>query len=425
MDTEYNKTQKNRKAFLLLIALGIFGFVCFKFTKINVNASSNDKATISTTDNTNIVETISDTTPMFLSVSNNELTDISPQQKSGSVLGSSTQCGSAQNKYEADSACTRNSNVSVDASGYVSSEAKIDIISIEVPVRLLSGIASVKDSNAKITKDNPYYAPAGGVVKDNMVEINTAPGELHDEVKTNVLDNAIKQQAYSTKFTVSTSGKEQSGNVIVDRYATNDCGATCDNEANSNPDKSNKAANFLKKVYYTYPNQLAEEQVPDQIEIIGKCDNSEKMEVDTNTATDCFNLWTAIKGTFGSLFPSSDWTQCANGGEGCVKAEDIAIKISPMFEETNSYTTTRNKIAMDPSSSKDYKPVYVVTNCQALVGGKTTSVKCLWDMSYLFDERKVAEFDDVGGSDTPTLDQYKNFLENESSTLNLADTLPM
>jgi hypothetical protein len=128
-----------------------------------------------------------------------------------------------------------------------------------------------------------------------------------------------------------------------------------------------------------------------------------------------------LAGRLGNLFPSTNWGSCNSGEEGCISTADIAVKISPMFDEANSYTEMRNKTAMDPISARNYETVYVITSCEANVsvnGGmpKAIPVKCIWDMSYLFNLRKSAEFDDAGGSETPTVEEYKKFLESESST---------
>ena len=151
------------------------------------------------------------------------------------------------------------------------------------------------------------------------------------------------------------------------------------------------------------------------LHIEGECKDISAVDFNLYT-TGCVNVGQVLLGLFGSVFPSSDWTNCGEGEDGCINAEDIVLKISPMFKATNRFMLTRNKTAMSPESSSSYKSVYVTTPCKINVANKTVSVKCAWDLSYLFEERKAAEFDDAGGSETPTHEEYVRFLQNESLT---------
>jgi len=419
MYTENNQTKKNKKPLLLLIVLGVFGFVMFKFTDVK-NIVAKDNNSEASTCATTVVDNSYESNSVFLNISENgNITDVTPQKVStGNVLGTTSGggCAGGVNKYSADSACTLpDSEANLTVKGYVSTDAPIVMTSIIAPIRLLSGAFNIQDSNGNITNESQYYPAAGGVIKDKMVEINTAPGELHDETVSEVIDGAVKNKAYTTEYTISTEGESGSKDFTVNQRADNNCGALCDSTVNANPDESNKKATVIKDILYTYPGQT-EESSGTTLQLEGTCKNTDTMDLKTAAISVCYNLVNVISGTLGTLFPSADWTNCDANEEGCVNAATIAVKISPMFKETNDLTGTRAKVGMNPESSSTYESVYVITQCKANVANVSVPVKCIWDMSYLFHERKTAEFDDVGGSDTPSVSQYKNFLLQESST---------
>lgn len=417
MYKENNTKKKNIKALFLLIVLTVFGFVVFKFTKVKEISADTTQETEVASCASDVVDNSYEESPVFINLSgDNLLTGTSG--KNQSVLG--TMSCSGANKYSSDSACVIESSPSGTSSrgstnfqGWVSSEAQIDISMITVPVRLLSGSYSPQDSNWKISLINPIYKSGGEQFDDKQLLVNTTPGEGNKAVTSSDIDNAVKGKPFTVKYSLSTEGATGDGGSTVSQYSSNNC-PECKKDANINPDKSNKVAKRLKSYFYNTPK---EEESGNQgtLEITGLCEDLKEVPIESDTKS-CVSVWNVLKGTFGSLFPSSDWTSCSDEEDGCVKAEDIVVKMSPMFEETNSYMTTRNKSAMDPDTSKSHKPYYVVTSCSATVGGKLVGLKCLWDMSYLFEELKAAEYDDAGESDTPSETQYIKFLQEESTT---------
>jgi len=415
MDTEYSQKKNVRKGLFFLFCLVGFSILVLRITKTNEIQFLKESGESVICAN-KVIDQGYDNTPVLFDMSEDgTLTDVTPQSK-GQVLG--TDCSKALNNFAGSSACVlKDSAEQASVQGWVSTNASVDIVKITVPVRLLSGIYSVKDSNRELTYENPIYKPAGEIFDEKQILVNTTPGEGNAEIKRKIIDTSIKQDPYSTKYSIETSGKDGDGEVVIDEYADNDCGSKCNNFANNNPDKSNKAGKYLRQINYNYPNQQSNESEQNVIAISGECQKIEKAELDDPSYKECWNPWHVITGTLGSIFPSSDWTNCEPESEGCINSEDIVIKMSPMFNDTNSFTTTRNKTAEAPVSSKDYKPVYVMTPCSAKVAGKLVDVKCAWDMSYLFDERKVSEFDDVAGKqETPTHDEYVKLLSGESST---------
>ena len=413
MYKENNPKKKNVKALFLLIVLTAFGVVVFKFTKINKISADTTQETEASSCSADVVDKSYEESPVFINLSENG--SVSPSTTdTKNVLGAMT-CSVANNSYTASSACTLPSSTGkVSLQGWVSSTAEIDMTSITVPVRLLSGIFSVHDSNRKITMLNPVYKPAGEQFDDRQILVNTTPGDGSQSVKANVLEGSVQKDAYSVRYTISTEGDEGGGDAGISEYSSNDCGELCNNPDNSNPEKSNLIANNLKNYFYDFPGEKDKEE-EDTVRINGLCEGVKEVSIQDPSVTGCFSFWKTLVGTFGSLFPSSDWTSCNDKEDGCVKSEDIVVKMSPMFKETNSFMNTRNKTAMDPGTASNYKSYYIVTNCRANVSGKSVDVKCLWDMSYLFEELKAAEYDDAGESDTPSETQYIRFLQEEST----------
>jgi len=413
MDTEYSQKKNVRKGLFLLFCLAGFSMLVLRITKTNdiqfLKGSSESVVCAN-----NVVDEGYDNTPIFLDMSEDgTITDVTPKAK-GQVLG--TSCGNALNKYAGTTACTiPDTKDRVSVTGWVNSEANVKIVSITVPIKLLSGIYSVKDSNRELTYENPVYKPAGEQFNEKQILVRSTPGEGNKEMREEIIEGSVVKKAYSTEYAVSTKGATEGDSVVIAQYATNDCGEKCNNLDNSNPDKSNKASQMFNRIYYSYPGQKDKDVVSGDISIEGECNNILPANIDS-AIPGCFNTGQFLLGLFGSVFPSSDWTNCGEGEEGCVNAEDIVLKISPMFKDTNRFMNTRNKIAMDPVSSSTYKSVYIMTPCSINVANKPVNVKCAWDMSYIFEERKAAEFDDVGGSETPTHEEYVRFLQRESSS---------
>jgi len=78
---------------------------------------------------------------------------------------------------------------------------------------------------------------------------------------------------------------------------------------------------------------------------------------------------------------------------------------------------TRNKIALSPDDSSSYSDkVYYTTACKVIIEGKIYTVKCAWDMSHLYKERKLSEYDDLPDVEsTPSSEAYNEFLLEEAT----------
>ena len=427
MYKENNPKKKNIKALFLLIALVGFGLLVLKFTKVKEIAADTTEETEATSCPSDVVDNSyeSDGTFWYLE-DDGTIVDVTPQ---GKVLGTGTTsiCVAALNKYSNSSACvldeTTSSNLTnqkPSLTGRVSSSANIKMAIINAPIVLLSGSDNVQDSNGNLTSSNGYFPPAGKAVKNVMIESSTTPGEEHNEVKRKIIEEAIQEEPYSAEYEVSIDTDSGGDEFTIDKETENNCGALCDNESNTNPDLANKASTRLYGANYALPRYSLESDEGDVEEILQvekTCSKVDSFDLNSLAIPVCFDAVEIIKGAFGTLFPSSNW-QCTND-EGketdCINAEDIAVKISPMFDQTNKYMETRNKEQMDPELASSYKPTYIITKCVANVGGKLADVKCVWDLSYLFHERQAAEFDDIKSGETPSLEAYKSYLAKESA----------
>ncbi len=425
MYKENNPKKKNIKALFLLVVLTVFGVVVFKYTRVNEISADTTKETEVSSCSSDVVDNSyeSDGTFWYLE-DDGSLTDVTPR---GSVLGTSTACAVAGNKYSSSSACILDEDTSSsltnqkpDLEGRVSSSANIKMAIINAPIVLLSGSDDVQDSVGNLTSSSGYFPPAGKAVKNVMIESSTTPGEEHKEVKKTIIDGSVKEEPYSAEYEVSIDTDSGGDEFTIEEETENNCGALCDNESNTNPDLSNKASTRLYGANYALPGYSLESENGDAEEVLQvekTCSKVDSFDLNNLAIPVCFSAVELIKGAFGTLFPSSDW-QCTNdNGEetDCINAEDIAVKISPMFDQTNKYMDTRNREQMDPELSSSYKPTYIITKCVANVGGKLVNVKCVWDLSYLFHERQAAEFDDIKSGETPSLEAYKTYLAKESA----------
>lgn len=366
------------------------------------------------------------------------------ERSQGLVLNATTetsnQCKRADVIIESYSVCARSGEPQMDykpgvrSGQMVSRNSKIELVQVSVPLELFSG-SEVKDSNRKLTSKTPIYKPAGEQFDEKLANVLLPPGQNIIE-KTSPAQDTPFGSPYSTAFGQKVDEKSQEGEVIVDEKIVNKC-EYCNNPSNVNPDKSNKISTVLKNTTQRYPNE------------INTIDSSDAIEQCSDNAT--FEVWenkerlACVYGVVSRIInivkdiASAEWNECTRpdmyDSEGnliprssdCIYVEDIIIMMNSPFGSdrecpdgvcTNSFMNTRNKTAMSPEDSTAYSDkVYYTTECLANVEGVIGPVKvrCAWDFSHLYKERKLAEFDDVPGlEETPTKQEYTNFLKNEA-----------
>ena len=260
------------------------------------------------------------------------------------------------------------------------------------------------------------------------------PGEQISEYKPSVKDRPFSSP-YSTAFEQKASENSEEGEVVVDEKIINEC-EHCRNKSNVNPDKSNKISTFMKDTLYRSPGEKAQIQESDAIE---SCSNDDKFETwpASNRKACALGIVTVAIELIKSI-PDSVWNEC-NGvvqyddegnpippSEDCIYPEDIIVKMTSVFGSdrecpdgvcTNAYMNTRNKIALSPDDSSSYSDkVYYTTACKVIIEGKIYTVKCAWDMSHLYKERKLSEYDDLPDVEsTPSSEAYNEFLLEEAT----------
>ena len=353
------------------------------------------------------------------------------------LAGSIGSCKEAL-KIQSYSVCERSASDSIDVAqgtrsgDMISKDASIILLEAPIPLELLAG-SGVKDSNRKLTSTTPVYKPAGEQIDEKLANNILIPGKQIIEYKS-----WIANRPFSTIFSTifGNAGKtSQGGEIVVDKTIRNNC-EECRNPSNVNPDKSNKISEFMNDSLYRTPGEKGTVKASDAIESCGQNDrfidwsnNERKMCHMAPPAATIALIKTGIT--------DGIWNKCrglgvdANGnpippGDECMFVEDIIIKIGSVFGSdrecpdgvcVNKFMNTRNKIALSPTSASNYSDkVYAVVNCKVAVAGKPFTVKCAWDISHLFKERKFAEYDDLPDIEkTPSVDSYKNFLEEEAS----------
>jgi hypothetical protein len=334
--------------------------------------------------------------------------------------------------------CERESSASIDGSDgirsgdMVSKYANIVLQEVSIPLELFAG-SDVKDSNRKITSKTPIYKPAGEQIDEKLANNLLIPGTQIKAYKPWVAMSPFST-VYSTIF--GNGGKtSEEGEIVVDKTIKNNC-EECNNPSNVNPDKTNKIAEFMNDSIYRVPGEKGKVQASDAIESCGNnstfvdgANNDRKMCKMAPLATTIALIKTGIT--------DGIWNKCQglatdqNGnpippGDDCIFIEDIVIKIGSVFGSdlecpdgvcTNKYMNTRNKTALTPADSTGYSDkVYYTTDCLVTVAGRSgVKVKCAWDVSHLFKERKVSEFDDLPEIEsTPDKSAYEQFLKDEA-----------
>lgn len=371
-------------------------------------------------------------------VSPEKITEDNKPQVLAAAPGSSNQCAQALNQYNSIKICTTGGD-GVDytdgssSGSYVRKNAKIKLASVQMPLVLMSGSKAVKDSNRKITSETGVYKPAG--------EQFTEEEEKRDKYPNEDASSYIESKPFSTRYSVAYEQAQDSadeGDIVVSKKIKNNC-EYCNNKSNVNPDKTNKISEFLYNVRMKIPGgNEVDTSMDEEIQSCSKKDTFRQIDSEYEACR-----IGPVEGAIASLqqlMPSSILDTCKLGysldkdgrrvppDDDCIRTEDIIIKISSMFGSetvcekgvcTNAYMTARNKIAMAPTSASGYSDnVYYLTPCKAYVDGDLTDVRCAWDLSYLFKERKVEEFDDIGNEKTPSKSAYDEYLLEEAGSRN-------
>ncbi len=314
--------------------------------------------------------------------------------------------------------------------GRVSVNAEIVLSKVTVPLELFSGV-EVKDSNRLIESESPTLKPAGEQIDEKVANVMLPPKKQIKEYKEIVEDKPFKSE-YSTAFSDNVDTKSETGKIGVEEEIGNKCeDEKYNNKSNVNPQKSNVISEFIQDSLYRTPG----EKERTVVETIDECAQNATFEewVSSQEYVACrANIFTRTIERFKSIaswgsqigniikckFASSD-------DPDCIKTEDIVIIMSSPFGSdedcatgsacTNTYMNTRNKVVTVPKEDLGPKQYYL-TPCKAYIQGlmNEATVWCAWDMSHLFKERKVNEYDDIPTVDsTPTDEEYNEFLLEE------------
>ncbi len=423
MDTEYEIKQKNKKTIFFLLVLGAFGFLCFKYAKVNINIDiSKVQASITSASTcTTITDNSTDNTKFVNIAENGTISDATP-----SVLGtqsSSANSCTTKTLSTADSKCTSSTNsISVNGKTFLASDVTITLDSVIAPIVIFSGSSNneIQDSNRNNTG---IYKPLGEQYDKKQILVNTTPGENNSKVESQIDSTAVKT-SFGTQYSLLTSSSSSTvatGNIVVNKYVSSDC-KECNNISNPNPEKSNTESSILTNIKVALPGQTSSSTSTSTLQVLNACQNKKDADFLTIKTTTCVNTWNIIWGKISSIFSNFDWSKCdPKTDSNCVSAEDLIVKMSPIANETNGYMKYRNLTVMNPTSASGYTPVYVLTSCVARITDKETGsffdvdVKCAWDSSYLFYENDALAYDDIPGSkSTLSTDAFIKYLQNDS-----------
>ncbi len=437
-----NREEINRKIrpVLLLLTMSALSVL----SVLVVNYLKDDSKSVSVNQGAQELNIVEDTSEALNSMDTTTVERVR-ESREGLVLNAtdtSRDCREAKVKIESYSVCSSTGSEGVDykkdsrrSGKMVSKNAIVKLVEVTVPLELFSG-SNVKDSNRKLTSTTPIYKPAGEQFDEKIANIQLPPG-------TNIVDYTSPAQdtpfatPYSTAFGQKPDEKTEEGEIVIQEKLVNEC-EHCNNPSNVNPDKSNKIATFLKNTDQRYPRELDTIKSSEAIEDCGTestfipWSNSSRKACRYNVVQRFVTIVQDI------LDP--EWNECTRPdmydsegniiprSEDCIYAEDIIVVMNSPFGSdkecpdgicTNSFMNTRNKTAMYPEESSRYSDkVYFTTECTAEIEGIVGSVtiRCAWDFSHLYKERKISEFDDLPGVErTPTKDEYTNFLKEEGS----------
>ncbi len=365
------------------------------------------------------------------------------------ATGSPNSCKNAL-KIQSYSACERQGSGSIDgATGtrsgeMISKDAQIILIDASIPLELFAG-SDVKDSNRKLTTTTPIYKPAGEQIDEKLANNYLTPGTQIDEYKP---WSAMSPFSTIISTIFGKAGKtSQEEEVVVQETIRNKC-EKCNNPSNVNPDKTNKISEFLNDSTYRVPGEKDKVKASDAIESCGDDSKVTFVEWPNDQRKMCrMNVPATTIALIKTGITDGIWDKCRglardeNGnpispGDDCIFVEDIIIKVESVFGSdtecpdgicTNKYMNTRNKAALSPTDSSSYSDkVYYTTSCTVALAGKPVKVKCAWDVSHLFKERKLSEYDDLPSIEsTPSKSAYQEYLQGEATRRSSEKAVPL
>lgn len=361
-----------------------------------------------------------------------------------SEMNSSVQCKNGENIMEikTESICHREGEIDVgfyanlgakQKSGFnISLNTDLVLLRVTIPLELYSGV-EVKDSNRLIKKDSYTLKPAGEQIDEELANSMLPPNNNIYEYKGIKEDVPFKTN-YFLKFS-DTNVKSADGDIALEKELGNKCeDKKYNNISNVNPQKSNVISEFLQDSYYRTPNEKE-----DALEPIDECEDAEfilwedsqydacKVDVATRTIERLKYIlgWGTGSTVYDKIKGLIDLIKCYFYGDGdpeCISTDDIVLMMSSPFGSdedcasgsacTNTFMDTRNMVVSIPSTDLGKKKYYL-TDCLVEIAGTPikATVKCAWDMSHLYKERKVNEYDDIPTVDaTPTDVEYNKFL---------------
>lgn len=311
----------------------------------------------------------------------------------------------------------------------VRKEAQVELTKVTVPLELYSGV-EVADSNRLITKETPTLKPAGEQVDDLAGNVQMPPNVQVDTKLTWDEEKPFKS-SYGVGFASAPDTFTESGDVGVETELGNQCDDDMyNNVSNVNPSRSNAIFKFLNNTYYRFPNEVlditeetAAEECSDSDTFI-VWDKREYIACRASLVTQTVEFFKDIV-LWWEIYNNKRY--CEANPDECMDTEDIIVMMTSTFgsdtdctdeEEsacTNAYMNTRNRVVLPPNADMGGKQ-YFLTPCKAKVKGARgeQDVQCAWDMSHLFKERKVNEYDDTPNTEfTPSEEEYEEFLKEE------------
>lgn len=346
-------------------------------------------------------------------------------------------CAQAIIKIQSYSVCSRSGTAEEDyktgnrSGNTVSKNSTVKLIEVTIPLELFAG-SDVKDSNRKLTDTTPINLSAGNMFDDKIANGQLPPGVQISEYKPSVKNRPFSMP-YSTAFEQKANINSEEGEVVQDKKLGGYKCEHCKNESNVTPHRTNQLSTFMVDILYRTPGEKNQVKAEDAIESCS--DKDDFIEWNNNNRKSCALSTVTVAVELIKSIPESIWSECKGGvkydqngnpippSEDCIFPEDIIIKMTSGFGSdrecpdgvcTNKYMNTRNNVALAPIDANKTNKQYFTTACKVIIEGKVYTVKCAWDMSHLYKERKFSEYDDLPGVEsTPTKDQYTRYLLEE------------
>lgn len=313
----------------------------------------------------------------------------------------------------------------------VRKDAKITIVEINVPAVLLAGSYQVEDSNRLISMNSATNSAAGSIFEidyGRKLESPYSSEEYDDKVY-----GAVYKEPFGSETEMKYSQSDNEGPTADINVETTTC-SVCEElqDSNYNPDRSNKIASELNETLsipggQTEAPQNEEESLDTNSGIVNELPKAGE-EIACKRKSSILSKITSLFKNISASTLNHCNMEDEDGNllypDECIRVEEIVIRTNSFFGDyesckeegkcTNTFLSRRSLVMSSPDKASSFDQNFLVTtDCKVDIDGRTYTVKCLWDVSYIAYEYYYQWQENNPGKEFPEWGVYWEAIEKD------------